>query len=85
MRRYAELLSPLGTVRSFDYPYARPGQARRAPDKLDVLVAAHRAELDALRAESAALDRLFLAGKSMGSRVGCHVALDEPRERQSRV
>jgi predicted alpha/beta-hydrolase family hydrolase len=76
MRRYAELMSQLGPVRSFDYPYARPGQARKAPDKLDVLVAAHRAELDALRAESAAEDRLFLAGKSMGSRVGCHVALD---------
>jgi len=76
MRRYAELLAGLGSVRPFDYPYARAGGARKAPDKLEVLVAAHRAELDALRAESAAADGLFLAGKSMGSRVGCHVAVD---------
>ena len=76
MRRYAGLLGGLGSVRAFDYPYARAGSPRRAPDKLDVLVAAHRAELDALRSESAPSDKLFLVGKSMGSRVGCHVALD---------
>lgn len=75
MRRYAELLGQLGGVRSFDYPYARAG-ARKAPDRLDVLVAAHRAELDALQGASAATDKVFLAGKSMGSRVGCHVTLD---------
>lgn len=82
MKRYAELLGTLGTVRAFDYPYMRAG-ARKAPDKLDVLVAAHRAELDALRAQSASTDKLLLAGKSMGGRVGCHVAVaaslaDEP-------
>jgi len=76
MRRYAEHLATLGSVRSFDYPYMRGG-ARKAPDKLDVLVAAHTAELMALRAESAATDKLVLAGKSMGSRVGCHLTLDE--------
>lgn len=76
MRRYAELLGGLGAVKAFDYPYARAGTARRAPDKLDVLVAAHRAELEALEAQSAAPTKLFLAGKSMGSRVGCHLALD---------
>jgi predicted alpha/beta-hydrolase family hydrolase len=76
MRRYAGLLGTLGSVHAFDYPYARAGAIRKAPDKLDVLVAAHRGELDALRAASAATDKLFLAGKSMGSRVGCHVALD---------
>jgi uncharacterized protein len=75
MRRYAEHLGALGSVRSFDYPYMRAG-ARKAPDKLEVLVAAHRAELTALAGESAAEDKLILAGKSMGSRVGCHVTLD---------
>lgn len=77
MRRYAELLGALGPVHSFDYPYARAGAVRKAPDKLEALIEAHRAELDALRAQSAPSDKLFLAGKSMGSRVGCHVALDE--------
>ena len=76
MLRYAGLLSTLGTVRAFDYPDARAGTARKAPDKLDVLVAAHGAELGALRAESAPADTLVLAGKSMGGRIGCHLALD---------
>src|SRR4051812_33941791 len=78
MRRYAVLLGELGAVRSFDYPYMREGARRRAPDKLDVLVAAHRAELQAVRSESSAGDRLVLAGKGMGGRVGCHVALEAP-------
>jgi uncharacterized protein len=76
MRRYAELLAELGSVRAFDYPYARAGAARKAPDKLEVLVAAHRAELEALASQSAANDKLILAGKSMGGRVGCHVAVE---------
>ena len=76
MRRFAGHLGTLGSVRAFDYPYARAGMARKAPDKLDVLVAAHGAELEALRAESAAADKLVLAGKSMGGRIGCHLALD---------
>jgi predicted alpha/beta-hydrolase family hydrolase len=77
MRRYAELLAGLGSVRTFDYPYARAGAVRRAPDKLEVLVAAHRAELEAWARQSAAGDKLILAGKSMGGRVGCHVAATE--------
>lgn len=79
MRRFAELLGELGTVRSFDYPYARAGERpRKAPDKLEILVAAHREELERLRAGAKAGDRLVLAGKSMGGRVGCHVALESP-------
>lgn len=78
MLRFAELLGELGPVHPFDYPYARPGAGRRkAPDKLDVLVQAHRDELTQLRQQSAATDKLVLAGKSMGSRIGCHVALTE--------
>lgn len=80
MVRFAALLSELGEVRSFDYPYAKAGaggRLRKAPDKLEVLVEAHRQELAELRAQSAASDKLVLAGKSMGGRVGCHLALQE--------
>jgi hypothetical protein len=75
MQRYAALLGGLGPVRAFDYPYMRGG-ARKAPDKLEVLVAAHRRELEAEQAQAAAGEKLILAGKSMGGRVGCHVALE---------
>ena len=76
MRRYAALLGTIGSVRAFDYPYARAGTARKAPDKLEVLVGAHRAELAALQAETEPGDQLLLAGKSMGGRIGCHLALE---------
>lgn len=80
MVRFAGWLGELGEVRSFDYPYARAGaggRPRKAPDKLEVLIDAHRRELAVLRAESAPDDKLLLAGKSMGGRIGCHVALQE--------
>jgi predicted alpha/beta-hydrolase family hydrolase len=79
MRRFAELLSELGPVRSFDYPYMRAaasGGRRKAPDKLEHLIEAHRHELEAVRAAAAPGDPVVLAGKSMGSRVGCHLALE---------
>lgn len=78
MRRFAALLAEVGSVRCFDYPYAQPGsggQARKAPDRLPVLIAAHLRELEALRASGVAENKWLLAGKSMGSRIGCHVAL----------
>lgn len=74
MQRYAALLGSIGRVRAFDYPYMRSG-ARRAPDKLEVLTAAHSSEVEAERREMNGDERLFLAGKSMGGRIGCHVAL----------
>jgi predicted alpha/beta-hydrolase family hydrolase len=80
MVRFAELLGALGTVRTFDYPYARAGEGtgrRKAPDKLEVLIAAHREQLAELRRQAAPSDKLVLAGKSMGSRVGCHVAVED--------
>ncbi len=73
MRAWQERLGALGEVKSFDYDYMREG--RRRPDPLPVLVAAHRAALLSLRTCSDA--PLFLAGKSMGGRIGCHLALEE--------
>jgi predicted alpha/beta-hydrolase family hydrolase len=74
MVRFRELLTEAGSVASFDYPYM---QARRkSPDKPEVLVAAHRAQVEALRATLPKDGRLVLAGKSMGGRIGCHVALE---------
>jgi predicted alpha/beta-hydrolase family hydrolase len=81
MLRYAGLLAELGQVRAFDYPYAKldasGARARKAPDKLELLVTAHRGQLAELRAAAGPRDSLVLAGKSMGGRVGCHVALEE--------
>jgi predicted alpha/beta-hydrolase family hydrolase len=71
MRTFARLLASIGPVQPFDYPYALEG--RRRPDPLPKLVDAHRAALAALRARHNG--PIVLAGKSMGSRVGCHVAL----------
>jgi predicted alpha/beta-hydrolase family hydrolase len=78
MQRFAALLAELGQVRSFDYPYMRAagGGRRKAPDKLEKLIEAHRRELEVVRADAATGDKVVLAGKSMGSRVGCHVALE---------
>jgi hypothetical protein len=78
MQRFAVLLGELGPVRSFDYPYMRATAGRRAkaPDKLEVLIQAHRRELETAFADAAAGDKRVLAGKSMGGRVGCHVALE---------
>jgi uncharacterized protein len=73
MRAWADRLGTLGRVVAFDYPYRREG--RRAPDRLPALIAAHR---DALARARAGHDGpVFLAGKSMGGRIGCHVSLEE--------
>ena len=75
MRAWRERLSSIGEVRTFDYPYMRAAK-RRAPDRLPVLLEAHRAALAELRATAAG--PIFLIGKSMGGRIGCHLALEEP-------
>ena len=74
MRTFARLLGSLGRVEPFDYPYAIAGGKR--PDPLPKLIAAHRAALASLREKHDG--PIVLAGKSMGGRVGCHVALVEP-------
>jgi len=74
MRTFARLLSSLGRVEPFDYPYMIERRGR--PDPLPKLIAAHRAALASLREKHDG--PIVLAGKSMGGRVGCHVALVEP-------
>src|ERR1700733_14861455 len=71
MRAFARLLETIGSVHPFDYPYASGG--RKRPDPLPKLIEAHRGALAALRAKHDG--PIVLAGKSMGGRVGCHVAL----------
>ena len=75
MQAWAARLGALGTVETFDYPYMQG--KKRAPDPQPVLIRAHLAAIDR------ALERhpdheLILIGKSMGSRIGCHVALERP-------
>ena len=74
MQDFSRLLAPLGAVRAFDYPYMLAG--RKRPDPLPQLIAAHRAALLRLAGETG--EPIVLAGKSMGGRVGCHLALQEP-------
>ena len=73
MVAWARLLEQLGQVRRFDYPYMREG--RRSPDKLPKLVEAHREALQAVAMNH--MGPIVLIGKSMGGRVGCHLALEE--------
>jgi uncharacterized protein len=63
----------IGDVVSFDYPYMR--QNRKRPDRLPELVMAHRQALS--EARKGAGRAVVLIGKSMGGRIGCHVALEE--------
>lgn len=74
MRAWAQRLGGLGAVVPFDYPYMKAG--RRMPDRLPALIAAHAAALAAARA--AHPGPAVLIGKSMGSRVGCHLSLEVP-------
>jgi len=70
MEAWARRLEALGRVVRFDYPYVVARQ--RAPDRLPVLLAAHAEALSAARAGERGAT--VLVGKSMGSRVGCHLA-----------
>jgi predicted alpha/beta-hydrolase family hydrolase len=73
MQRWAKRLGTLGLVFPFDYPYME--ERRKRPDPLPVLIAAHRAALT--EAKKANAGPVVLIGKSMGGRVGCHLALEE--------
>src|SRR5437762_3122146 len=79
MQNWKERLSEIGDVETFDYDYMREG--RKRPDPLPKLIASHRQALaEAVRRHPAAGSTsapAILIGKSMGGRIGCHVALTE--------
>ncbi|HEX7509317.1 MAG TPA: alpha/beta fold hydrolase [Polyangia bacterium] len=75
MRKFSTRLAVLGRVQCFDYPYQLAG--RRSPDRLPVLLDAHRAAFDALDLGLP----VVLIGKSMGGRIGCHLANDHTHRR----
>ena len=73
MRAWASRLGALGDVEPFDYPYMKAG--RKSPDRPPVLLAAHLDAVGRARVKYGDARPLVLAGKSMGSRVGCHAAV----------
>jgi predicted alpha/beta-hydrolase family hydrolase len=58
-------------VLAFQYPYVEAG--RRAPDRLERLLRCHQAAFDRL---AGVVDRVVIAGKSMGGRVGGHLVAE---------
>ena len=79
MQRWKKRLEEIGDVETFDYPYMR--ENRKRPDRLPQLIAAHRLALArAVRRRTSGRSTFaptILIGKSMGGRIGCHVALEE--------
>ncbi len=82
MQNWKRRLSEIGEVETFDYDYMRAG--RKRPDPMPQLIAAHRAALRTfVDRESRCVNReerrprVFLVGKSMGGRIGCHLSLEE--------
>lgn len=73
MQKWKHYLESIGEVLLFDYDYMREG--RKRPDPPLQLIAAHRSALAEIRKKSSG--PIFLIGKSMGGRIGCHVALEE--------
>jgi uncharacterized protein len=73
MQRWKKRLTRFGDVETFDYDYMREG--RKRPDRLPQLIAAHQAALANAREKFSG--PIVLIGKSMGGRIGCHVALEE--------
>jgi len=59
-------------VMTFNYAYTEDG--RKAPDRLPKLLEVHNAAADRLAANC---DRVVVAGKSMGGRVGSHLVSDD--------
>ena len=73
MQKWKGYLESIGEVALFDYDYMREG--RKRPDPPPQLIAAHRTALAEIRKKSSG--PIFVIGKSMGGRIGCHVALQE--------
>ena len=74
MQHWTRLLRRLGRVHAFDYPYILAGHRR--PDPHGKLVGAHQAAAKRAQDDNPR-DALVLIGKSMGARIGCHVALEQ--------
>jgi predicted alpha/beta-hydrolase family hydrolase len=73
MQRWIGRLATIGSVAAFDYPYIK--DSRKLPDPLQKLIAAHREAL--AQARLGRRGPTVLIGKSMGARIGCHLALEE--------
>ena len=73
MQKWKGYLQSIAEVALFDYGYMREG--RRRPDPVPQMIAAHRQALAQFREKVSG--QIFLIGKSMGGRIGCHVALEE--------
>lgn len=73
MQSWAKRLATVGPVFAFDYLYMQ--ERRKRPDPLPVLVATHREAL--MQAKKTHDGPVVLIGKSMGGRIGCHLALEE--------
>jgi uncharacterized protein len=73
MQRWIRRLATIGTVAPFDYAYIK--NLSKRPDPLPKLVATHRQALH--QARQGHNGPTILIGKSLGARVGCHLALEE--------
>jgi len=73
MQHWAKKLGAIGAVFLFDYPYMK--ERGKRPDPLPKLIGAHREALVQARQEHSG--PAILIGKSLGARVGCHLALKE--------
>lgn len=71
MQAWRKRLTTLRPTTSFDYEYMKAG--KKSPDRMPKLLRAHGDALDQLGLDAS---KVILAGKSMGSRVGCHLSLE---------
>ena len=79
MTSWAARLALIGDVTAFDYPYmqrARDEGRRRPPDRRPVLERAHAAALQTL-VDAVKPQRVLLAGKSLGARMGSYLAAED--------
>ena len=74
MQNWKTRLSEVGDVETLDYVYMREG--RKRPDPLPKLIMSHRTALREARKRFPGQPTILI-GKSMGGRIGCHVALEE--------
>ncbi len=78
MQQWTKRLATIGSVVVVDYPYMR--ENRKRPDPLPQLIATHRQTLaearEKIRDHKSDVSTILI-GKSMGGRIGCHVASKE--------